>query len=101
MGEKTKTIFAGIDNAGKTSIILSLQNKFSFLSSVRPTFGLNRTTPFKEIKCLGLDLVTWDLGGQRKFREEYFKQKTRIFSNITVMYYVSSSGAVPREAPGA
>ena len=72
----------------KFSILLSLQNKFSFLSSVRPTFGLNRTSPFKEIKCLGLSLIVWDMGGQKKFREEYFKQKARIFTNLTVLYYV-------------
>lgn len=84
---KTKAIFAGIDNAGKTSIILSVQKKFSFLNSLKATFGLNRTA-LSEIKCLGLDLVAWDLGGQRKFRDEYFKQRFRVFANITTMFYV-------------
>ena len=53
----------------------------------KPTVGLHRSN-IMETKCLGLDLVAWDMGGQTKFRKEYFKQKYRVFSNTAVLFYV-------------
>ena len=76
MVKQKKIIFAGLDNGGKTSIILTLQKKFSFLGNLRPTIGLDRTN-LQEMKCLGMDLFAWDFGGQKKFRDSYFKQRFR------------------------
>ena len=84
--EKKKIIFAGLDNGGKTSIILILQKKFSFMNS-KPTQGVNRTS-ITETKCLGLEFVAWDMGGQAKYREEYIKQRYRMFSAVASMFYV-------------
>jgi GTPase SAR1 family protein len=86
MGKPSKIIFAGLDEAGKTSIIFILQNNFSGLNCLRPTLGLQRCA--SEIKFLGLELITWDLGGQLSYRSDYFKQKMRVFSSVSTMFYV-------------
>jgi GTPase SAR1 family protein len=87
MVKQKKVIFCGLDYAGKTSIILSIQKKFSFLSGLRPTLGINRDMTH-ELKFLGLDLITWDLGGQKTFRDSYLEQRFRIFGNVSTMFYV-------------
>jgi GTPase SAR1 family protein len=84
--QKKKIIYAGLDNSGKTSIILSIKQKFSLMNG-KPTVGLNRST-LAETKCLGLEFVTWDLGGQARFRDGYFKQRYRVFSNVETMFYI-------------
>ncbi|MCP4763853.1 MAG: hypothetical protein GY870_18930 [archaeon] len=81
-----KIIFAGLDNGGKTSIIYSLEKKFSLLNSIRPTLGASRND--SSIKILGLDIVHWDLGGQKRYRDKYMKEKFSIFSNVSLMFYV-------------
>ena len=81
-----KTIFAGLDNSGKTSIIYTLQKRFSLLNKIRPTLGPNRTDC--NIKLLGVEISSWDLGGQKKYRDRYFKEKYGIFGNTSLMYYV-------------
>lgn len=86
MGKPSKIIFAGLDEAGKTSIIFTLQNNFSGLNCLRPTLGLQRCA--SEIKFLGMELITWDLGGQLTYRIDYFKQKMRVFSSVSTMFYV-------------
>lgn len=86
MANPSKIIFSGLDEAGKTSIILTLQNNFSGLNCLKPTLGMERTT--STIKFLGLELITWDLGGQSSYRAEYFKQKSRVFSQVSTMFYV-------------
>lgn len=95
MPSATKIIFAGLDAAGKTSLILTLQKKFSFLSGLKPTFGLNRSN-INEIRLLGLNIVTWDLGGQEKFRQDYFKQKYRVFIGATSVFFLIDLQATAR-----
>jgi hypothetical protein len=87
MGKTKKIIFAGLDNGGKTSIILTLQKKFTILGSIRPTLGLNRSN-MQELKCLGMDLIAWDFGGQKNYRDSYFAQRFHMFNGITTAYYV-------------
>ncbi|MHA2017961.1 MAG: ADP-ribosylation factor-like protein, partial [Promethearchaeota archaeon] len=86
MQSKKKIIFAGLDNSGKTSIILSLQQKFSYLNT-KPTLGLSRSI-FSTLDCLGFGVVLWDLGAQRKFRKNYFKHRYQVFSNTSSVFYV-------------
>jgi small GTP-binding protein len=58
-----KLLIVGLNNAGKTSILYSLQlNKFI---STQPTIGGNA----EEIKFRNLTFVAWDLGGQEQLRE--------------------------------
>lgn len=83
---KNKTLFAGLDNSGKTSIILTLQRKFSLLDSIRPTIGINQE--ITTLHMLGMEITKWDLGGQKKYRDRYFKEKYFIFSKAHILYYI-------------
>ncbi|MGQ4874124.1 MAG: ADP-ribosylation factor-like protein [Promethearchaeota archaeon] len=57
-----KILFTGLDNAGKTSIILALQREFSKIAILSPTRGAQR----RIFQFLGRDIAEWDLGGQIK-----------------------------------
>ena len=65
----TKILIMGIDNSGKTSILISLKKDANLLSyfSLRPTKGVAIE------KFEGQNIVCWDFGGQKKYREEYLK----------------------------
>lgn len=67
----TKIVIMGLDNCGKTSILLSLQKKTNILSyfSLKPTQGLN----ILKLQSEGKDFSVWELGGQVKYRAEYLK----------------------------
>ncbi|MHA1341954.1 MAG: ADP-ribosylation factor-like protein [Promethearchaeota archaeon] len=77
-----KALFVGLDNSGKTSSIYILERKFSLLSNIRPTIRYNRTS----LNILGMELILFDLGGQQKYRKEYFK--TPLFSGTEVLYFI-------------
>ncbi len=65
----TKILIMGLDNCGKTSILISLREDANILSyfSLKPTKGVAIE------KFEGQNIVCWDLGGQKKYREEYLK----------------------------
>jgi len=69
--KEIKIVIMGLDNSGKTSILLSLQKKTNLLSyySLKPTQGLNITN-LKEIEGT---YSIWELGGQAKYRDEYLQ----------------------------
>ncbi|MHA1263904.1 MAG: ADP-ribosylation factor-like protein [Candidatus Helarchaeota archaeon] len=77
-----KIILAGLDNSGKTSILLALKDKFSFINPP-PTLGVERDT----IEVLGFPIIRWDLGGQENFRSTYLA-KPRSFIETDLMFYV-------------
>ncbi len=84
MGEEFfKILFLGLDNAGKTSFLLSLENKYSQLHSLRPTKGL-----FKyDYKILGFSISLLDFGGQKIYRDEFFKKKEN-YLNTDLLFYL-------------
>ena len=65
-----KIIIAGLDNAGKTSILTALDKKYDFhkdIISLTPTIRVEyHATEFLRNKT-----VFWDMGGQKKYRELY------------------------------
>lgn len=79
-----KVLFAGLHNSGKTTILLALQKKYSQISGLKPTKGVERVG----FDVLGLDLRVWDMGGQDEFREKYFEKKDEYFSQTDVLFYV-------------
>jgi len=79
-----KILFTGLDNAGKTSIILALQRKFSKIVRIEPTRGAERHT----FKLLGNDISEWDLGGQKTYRISYLKNPNRFFDRTEIAIYV-------------
>ncbi|MHA1324601.1 MAG: ADP-ribosylation factor-like protein, partial [Candidatus Helarchaeota archaeon] len=86
-----KILVMGLDNAGKTSILNVLNEKYNELDSIKPTIGIERD----QIKILDIPIVSWDLGGQYKFREGYFKN-TKIFENTDSLFYVIDIWNAPR-----
>ncbi|MFX1451569.1 MAG: ADP-ribosylation factor-like protein [Promethearchaeota archaeon] len=78
-----KIVFAGLDNAGKTSIILTIDEKYSKLRNLKPTLGAE-TYGFE---ILGIPIMRWDLGGQKNLREQYIRDKKH-FENTDLLCYI-------------
>jgi len=81
---KMKIIFAGLDDSGKTSFLLSIDRKFSKLIGLRPTRGAN----ISSIEALGATIFLWDLGGQKKFRERIEKEQIYLFEADLLFYFI-------------
>ena len=80
-----KILLVGLDQAGKTSILNVLNEKYNLMDNIKPTVGIERD----EIKILGIPIRTWDLGGQEKFRKDYLKLKNvRIFDQADSIFFV-------------
>jgi ADP-ribosylation factor 1/2 len=58
-----KILVLGLDNAGKTTLLYKL--KVGEVVSTNPTIGFN----VEEIKYKNLNLICWDIGGQKKIRQ--------------------------------
>ena len=85
-GLKTaKTIFVGLDNGGKTSLLTAMRRNFSVLKDVLPTKGVHR----EALDFFGYSVISWDLGGQAQFRENWYFEKPELyFSESNIMIYV-------------
>ena len=79
-----KIIFTGLDNAGKTSIILSLLREISKVATIKPTRNAER----RNFEFLGMTVSEWDLGGQERFRKTYLEKSHLIFRGTDIMIYV-------------
>ena len=80
-----KILFAGLDNAGKTSIILSLSREFDKLDDLQPTKG----NEIKIFNFLGMLISEWDLGGQKVYRQVHLREHSRqIFGGATSLIFV-------------
>ncbi len=82
--EQEKLLFTGLDNSGKTSIILALQRQYARIAVLKPT----RQTQRRIFSYLGNTIAEWDLGGQARYRISYIKQPGRYFDNTSVCVYV-------------
>lgn len=80
-----KVLFTGLDNSGKTSILLAVKKRYSELLGVKPTKGVQRT----KIKILGTTIHEWDLAGQVKYRDAFIKQAETYLYDVDVVYYVA------------
>ncbi len=65
-----KILFTGLDSSGKTSFLRAIKQKYSELTNIRPTKGIERS----EEEVLGVSLSEWDIGGQKKYRQNFLKQ---------------------------
>jgi len=79
-----KIVLAGLDNAGKSSILLSVNRKFSHLPSLSPTKGSNRT----RFDYFGRKIIGFDLGGQKAYREDYLARPEIFFSETDLLFYI-------------
>jgi len=84
--ELHKILFTGLEDGGKTSILLSLDKKFSLLTTVKPTIKTKRT--FYTNSLLGIQITRWDLGGQKIYRKIYINEKSKYFTETQTIFYV-------------
>lgn len=82
----TKILIMGLDNSGKTSILMSLRKNTNLLSyfSLRPTKGLS----VEEFDDDEQKLVCWDLGGQAQYRKKYLKDFSRYAKETEKIIFV-------------
>lgn len=83
---KKKLILAGLDFAGKTSLLSVLKKDYSIIQDLMPTKGAQRDG----VEFFGIPIITWDLGGQALYRNEYLdNSKSKLFfSDTDVLFYV-------------
>jgi GTPase SAR1 family protein len=83
--EEKKVIMVGLDNVGKTSLLNVMKRNFSTLRDILPTKGVQRET----MHFFGYPIISWDLGGQVQFRENWYFEKPELyFSEANLMIYV-------------
>ncbi|HUX98915.1 MAG TPA: ADP-ribosylation factor-like protein [Candidatus Deferrimicrobium sp.] len=88
--QKTKKILLmGLDNSGKTSIILSLTKNTNLLSFVTlsPTKGLN----IVNIDEYNSNFNIWELGGQEQYRKEYLQDLEKYIHDPERIIFVIDS----------
>ena len=81
-----KIVLMGLDNSGKTSIVLCLKGvkNLSSFSSIKPTRGYE----INKFNTLGSEFNIWDFGGQEQFREDYFKNFMEHIKGTSKLIYV-------------
>jgi len=81
-----KIIIMGLDNSGKSSIVLCLKgvkNLASF-NAIKPTRGFE----INKFNTMGSGFNIWDFGGQEKFREDYVKDFKNHIKGTSKLIYV-------------
>ncbi len=82
---RIKVVFAGLDDSGKTSFLLSVDRKYSKLTGLKPTVGANVSS----IQALGASIFLWDLGGQYSSRERYLnKSQIYLYETDLLFYFI-------------
>ncbi|MFW9994584.1 MAG: ADP-ribosylation factor-like protein [Candidatus Odinarchaeota archaeon] len=78
---QAKIVLAGLDNAGKTTILKTLKRLST--ADPSPTIG----AALDQLSFAGVPIVLWDFGGQRTFRDLYLSS-ARYFKNIELLFFV-------------
>lgn len=88
MAQELKIVMSGLDNAGKTSFLIALRQKYNFferVKSLKPTINIDYNT----FNFLNLYLINiWDMGGQEIYREIYQKNQDIYFAETNYLYYL-------------
>jgi small GTP-binding protein len=80
-----KIVFAGLEQAGKTSIINGFLNRFAVVE-YKPTINIERKK-LTNIDWMGWKITNWDLGGQKSFRQNFLKRPA-VFLKAYALFYV-------------
>ena len=81
-----KVVLSGLDNAGKTSMLVGFKRMYGFVEEVhnlKPTLRID----YYKRDFLDLRLNFFDMGGQSKFREMYLKREM-YFESIDLLIYL-------------
>ena len=86
---KMKVVVAGLNYAGKTSLINRLINDMNYndMINLEPTIGAN----VDEYQSEKIDLILWDLGGQQDHINDYLETPERFFVQVDVLIFVVDS----------
>ncbi|MFB0563010.1 MAG: ADP-ribosylation factor-like protein [Candidatus Lokiarchaeia archaeon] len=93
VSDRKKIVLAGLDNAGKTSMIQTLTtgcvpvslNHHRELIELGPTEGLQR----EEMSLFGwVQADIYDLGGLERYRMRYFEEKVEVFSQTDLLIFI-------------
>jgi small GTP-binding protein len=81
-----KILFAGLDQAGKTSFLHGVKKRYSEIIKSLPTKGIARTEEelFEEQNS---QISIWDLGGQKKYRDRFLEQSKIYLYNVDLLFY--------------
>lgn len=85
--EEKKVVFAGLDNAGKTSFLIALRRKYNFyerVKNLKPTIKIDYST-FDFLNIYRINL--WDMGGQAKYRKIYLNNPI-YFTETNYFYFL-------------
>ncbi len=84
--KSTKILILGLDNSGKTSILLTLQGEKNLLSyyALKPTPGLNITS----FEMQDTNFNIWEFGGQKQYRMDYLKKLKEYIREADKVIYV-------------
>jgi GTPase SAR1 family protein len=81
-----KIVISGLDNAGKTSMVMALKRMYGFeedVKNLRPTIRID----YYRRDFLNWNLNFWDMGGQANFRELYIRRRM-YFENMNLLIYL-------------
>ena len=80
-----KILMCGLDDAGKTSFLLSVDRKYSKLIGLKPTLGAEVSS----IEAFGSSIFLWDLGGQQSSREKYInKAQIYLYETDLLFFFI-------------
>ncbi|MHA1269916.1 MAG: ADP-ribosylation factor-like protein [Candidatus Helarchaeota archaeon] len=83
--ELKKIIFLGVDNAGKSTILNILSEKYSLISTQTPTKKIER---HKIGNIFGYDIINWDFPGQKSYQKEFLTEIEKTIVNTDLIFYV-------------
>ena len=87
MEQIIKIIVSGLDNAGKTSVLMALNKKYDFqkdIISLTPTIRVE----YQATEFLKNRIVFWDMGGQEKYRKMYQEKQDLYFADTDLLVYI-------------
>jgi small GTP-binding protein len=89
-----KFVLMGLDNAGKSSILLNFKKDSNLLSylSLKPTRKIN----IKKFNTDKGNASIWDFGGQKTFREEYLQNLPEYLAEVGKILFVIDVQAIDR-----
>ncbi len=81
-----KILLMGLDNSGKTSIILSLKGDRNLMSyySLKPTPGV----AYDEVPDVDGKYYIWDLGGQVQYRKKHVENLEKYIEGVSKILYL-------------
>ena len=86
MSSTLKIIIVGLDNSGKSSILLAMTENTNIMSfmKLKPTQGVVRSN----VEAEDSKYTLWDLGGQDKYRNEYIRDLDKYARGTDAVIYV-------------